>query len=124
MMRAALLEWLDAHPDLDVVAPRPTGNDDGRAIPSPADDTGAAAGECQGLAGADVESCTAKWRVQEIGGFVITKGLIALLLAAGAWLLVLPMIHVSRMIFTVPDDHGVAASDAAEPRETADLVST
>jgi hypothetical protein len=126
LMRGALLDWLDAHPDLEVVAPRPTGDDGGAAtIPSPADDAGSSAGECKGLGGADVESCTAKWRVQEIGGFLVTKGLVALLVAAGAWLLALPMIHVSRMIFPLtPDDRGVAGSYAAESRKTADLLRT
>jgi lysophospholipase L1-like esterase len=124
LMRAALLQWLDTNPDLEVSAASSASTDtDGAVPPSTTGGGDTTIGECQGLAGAELESCTGTWRVQHIGSFLLTTGLLALLVATGAWLLALPIIRISREIFPPrPDDRDVGAA-AAQPRETADVLS-
>jgi hypothetical protein len=126
LMRAALLRWLDENPNLPAVAPSSSSSVDGggsAALPTTADpDT--TTPECQGLSGAALESCTGTWRVQQIGRFLLTTGLIALIVAVGAWLMALPIIRLSRKIFPVRRDDWDVPSDQPEQRETAVMTAT
>jgi len=92
LMRAALETWLDQHPSLAVDAP---------ALDLPAPTAVVATNvRCGGLTGDGLESCTDEWSRRENARFLLTKGLLVLLLAFGAWVLVLALITWWRRLST------------------------
>jgi len=88
LMRSSLMAWLEAHPGLTPVAPS-----DGVTItpPEPGGGTGDRCRDSENL-----DACTSTWMREQVGWFMLTKGLIALLVAAGAWLLALCLIRLWR----------------------------
>ena len=94
VMRTVIAQWLDDHPNLTTNAP-PTSVP---AAPAPA----GAGTACDGNVGKDLERCTDRWSRQQDGRFLLTKGLLLLVIGFGAWLLALVLIQLWRAVY--PDE--------------------
>jgi hypothetical protein len=88
-MRAALVAWLVAHPDLPAASPPP-------------DDVAAATvdgSHSPCVAAADLDSCTKDWMIRELARVLLTEGLLLLPVLAGAWLVALQLLRMWRGVF-------------------------
>ena len=92
LMEAEVVRWLDAHPDLgNVVAAARPGDDPATRTATAAARTGQ---RCEGRGGPDLNACTDRWMREQNGRFLLTRGLVVLAIALGAWFLAVALIHL------------------------------
>jgi hypothetical protein len=97
LMREIIVGWLDEHGEALAPAAAPASMSQDLAD---APDDGEAT--CMGRLGKELVSCTDEWSRQAIGRALLTKGPLGLVLALGAWLLAIPLIHIWRRLYNVP----------------------
>jgi len=97
-MLAELVTWLADHPHLEPVS-APAADPAAAQTPTarPAGD-----GRCVRDTGDAIEACTSRWRGEQSGRFLLTKGWVVVFMAAGAWLLSLVMLRLWRLVFDEP----------------------
>ncbi|MGH9211907.1 MAG: SGNH/GDSL hydrolase family protein [Acidimicrobiales bacterium] len=94
LMRESLVQWLDRHPNLAPRVPRPAGSSDTDSDPVAA---GPSTGPCRDTS--DLGDCTSRWRTKETGRLLLAEGWIALMIATGAAMVVLPLVRQARLLF-------------------------
>jgi hypothetical protein len=68
---------------------------------------------CAGDVGTDLERCTDRWSRQQDGRFLLTKGLLLVVIAFGAWVLALVLIQLWRAVYPDEGPPGPAPAESA-----------
>jgi lysophospholipase L1-like esterase len=92
LMRESLVQWLDLHPNLAARVSQPADSSNTDAVGA-----GPSTGPCRNTS--DLDGCTSGWRTKETGRLLLTEGWIALMIAAGAAMVVLPLVRQARLFF-------------------------